>query len=127
MFQQGPADHRGYRFSDDLQSYGFVTAKVGSRVFVSNESEDKTYSGLVDPDGTLSDLKVFANRGGEGVAVGPDGKVYVANGQIFVYAPDGKQIGRIDVPERPLQILFGGADGHTLFILAHHSLYSVKV
>ena len=40
--------------------------------------------------------------------------------------PDGKQIGRIDVPERPLQLLFGGADGRTLFILTHHALYAVK-
>ena len=37
-----------------------------------------------------------------------------------------KQIGRIDVPERPLQLLFGGADGRTLFILTHHALYAVK-
>jgi hypothetical protein len=127
VFQQGPPDYRGYRFSNDLQSYGFITARPGSRVFVTNESEDKTYSGKLNADGTLTDLKVFADRGGEGVAQGPDGNVYVANGQIFVYAPDGKQIGRIDVPERPIQILFGGADGHTLFILAHHALYSVRV
>ena len=55
------------------------------------------------------------------------GNVYVANGQIFVYDRQGKQIGRIDVPERPIDIVFGGADGRTLFILAHHALFSVKV
>jgi sugar lactone lactonase YvrE len=53
--------------------------------------------------------------------------VYVANGQIFVYNPSGKQIGRIDVPERPIDIVFGGADHRTLFILAHHELFAVKV
>jgi len=127
VFDQGPPDHVGYRFSNDLQSYGLIAAKPGSRVFISNESEDKTYSGRLNDDGTVSDLKVFAARGGEGVAVAPDGNVYIANGQIFVYAPGGKQIGRIDVPERPIQILFGGTDGHTLFILAHHALYSVRV
>jgi sugar lactone lactonase YvrE len=45
---------------------------------------------------------------------------------VLAYAPDGRQIGQIDVPERPLQILFGGADGRTLFILTHHALYAVK-
>jgi sugar lactone lactonase YvrE len=35
-------------------------------------------------------------------------------------------MGRIDVPERPLQILFGGADQRTLFILTHHALYAAK-
>ena len=53
--------------------------------------------------------------------------MFVANGQVFVYGPDGRALGRIDVPERPLQILFGGADGRTLFILTHHSLYAAQV
>jgi sugar lactone lactonase YvrE len=53
--------------------------------------------------------------------------VYVANGQIFVYDPAGKLIGQIDVPERPIDIVFGGADHRSLFILAHHALFAVKV
>jgi hypothetical protein len=125
VFQQGPPDHLGWRFSDNLQTYGFVTARPGSRAYVSNESEGRTYSGLVNANGSVTDLKVFADRGGESVAA-RDGKVYVANGQVFVYDAAGKQVGRIDVPERPLQILFGGEDGRTLFILAHHALYAVR-
>jgi sugar lactone lactonase YvrE len=81
----------------------------------------------VDPDGTLSDLKAFAHRGGESVAVDSNGNVYIANGQIFVYSPAGKQIAQIDVSERPLQLIFGGADRKTLFILGHHALFAAKV
>ena len=125
-FQQGPPDGTGWRFSDNLESYGFVAATPGSRTYVSNESEGRIYSGLVNANGTVTDLKVFADRGGESVAVAGDGNVYIANGQVLVYAPDGKQVGQIDVPERPIQILFGGADGRTLFILTHHTLYAVK-
>jgi sugar lactone lactonase YvrE len=95
-------------------------------VFLSNESEDKTYSGLLGQGGSVTDLKPFANRGGESVAVDGQGRVYVANGQVFVFDRDGKELGRIDVPERPLQILFGGAENRTLFILTHHALYAVK-
>ena len=36
------------------------------------------------------------------------------------------ELGRIDVPERPLQLVFGGADGRTLFILTHHGLYAAR-
>ena len=126
VFQQGPPDHRGLRFSHALDTYGFTTAKPGQRVFVANSSENKTYSGLVDARGAITDLKVFADRGGESVATDAEGRVYVANGQVFVYAPDGKELGRIDTPERPLQLLFGGADGRTLFVLAHHGLYAVR-
>ncbi|HEY1125275.1 MAG TPA: glycosyl hydrolase family 28-related protein [Sphingobium sp.] len=123
--QQGPPNHQGWRFSHSLDAYGFVTAKAGQRIFVTNESENKTYSGILGADGTLKDLKVFANRGGESVAVDAQGRVFVANGQVFIYAPDGKELGRVDMPERPLQLVFGGPDKRTLFVLTHHALYSI--
>ncbi len=128
VFQQGPAsDTSGWRFSDNLDTYGFLEAKPGQHVFVSSESEDITYSATVYTDGTLADLKPFVYRGGESVATDPEGNVYVANGQIFVYSPGGEQIAEIDVPERPLQLIFGGEDRKTLFILAHHALFEAKV
>ena len=102
--------------------------KAGPATFyVSSESEDITYSARVNPDGSLADLKPFAQRGGESVAVDDHGNVYVANGQIFVYSPLGKQIAEIDVPERPLQLVFGGPDRKTLFILAHHALFAAQL
>ena len=127
VFQQGPADNSGWRFSDNLDTYGFLTAAPGQRIYVSSESEDRTYSALVGADGTLSDIKLFAERGGESVAVDKQGNVYVANGQIFVYNPAGVKIAEIDVPERPIDIVFGGTDHRTLFILAHHALFAGKV
>lgn len=126
VWQQGPIDHVGWRWSHALNANGLVAGKPGERLFVTNGSENVTYSGTVGPSGTLVDLKPFANRGGESVAVGPDGRVYVANGQVFVYDAGGKAVGRIDVPERPTQILFGGADGRTLFLLTHHALYATR-
>jgi sugar lactone lactonase YvrE len=126
VWQQGPIDHSGWRWSDGLNANGFVSGRPGDRLFVTNGSQNVTYSGRVGQGGTLIDLKPFANRGGESVAVDGKGRVFVANGQVFVYSPDGKETGRIDVPERPLQILFGGADKRTLFILTHHALYAAK-
>ncbi len=122
VWQQGPV----WRFSDTLDTYGLVTGKVGAPIYLVNASEDRTYSGRLGAGGSVTDLKPFAARGGESVAVGADGRVFVANGQVFVYAADGTEIGRIDVPARPLQLLFGGADGRTLFILTHHALYAAR-
>ena len=128
VFQQGPAtDTSGWRFSDNLDTYGFIRAARGQRVYVISSSEDRTYSARVSADGTLTDLKPFAQRGGESVVVDSEGNVYIANGQIFVYDPSGKQIAQIDVPERPIDLVIGGANHRTLFILSHNTLYSAKL
>jgi len=124
VWQQGPVDHVGWRWSHSLNANGLISGRPGERVFVTNGSENRTYSATVGKGGALQGLKPFADRGGESVAVDRQGRVYVANGQVYIYAPDGKLQGRIDVPERPLQILFGGANGATLFILTHHALYA---
>ncbi len=128
VFQQGPAsDTSGWRFSDNLDTYGFLTAEPGQHVYVSSASEDITYKAKVNPDGTLTELRPFVQRGGESVATDGKGNVYVANGELFVYSPEGKQIAQIDTSERPLQLIFGGPDRKTLFILAHHALFAVQV
>ncbi|MES2441183.1 MAG: glycosyl hydrolase family 28-related protein [Pseudomonadota bacterium] len=122
--QQGPPNHLGWRFSDTLDTYGFVTARPGERVHIVNSSEDAVYAGRVEHGGVVTDLEPLTNRGGESVAAGPDGRLYVANGQVWIYDAKGTEIGRIDVPERPIQLIFGGPDKRTLFILTHHSLYA---
>ncbi len=127
VYKQGPTNFQGWRFSDTLDTYGFVMAKPGDRVTVSNGSEGRVYSGKVGQGGSLTDLKALTDRGGESVAVDAKGRLFVANGQIFVYDAKGQELGRIDTPERPLQLIFGGEDRQALFILTHHSLYSLSV
>ena len=63
VWNQGPDDHQGWRWSDTLDSYGLVTAPVGERVYLTNASENLTYSGRVAASGALSDLRVVAPRG----------------------------------------------------------------
>jgi hypothetical protein len=122
VIHQGTPDYRGFRFSHTLDTYGFTKAKPGSHIYVSSGAEGRTYGATVGPDGSLKDLSVFVERGGESVATDAAGRVYVANGQVFVYGPNKEPLQVIEVPERPLQLL---VSGQTLFILSHHSLYSV--
>ena len=44
---------------------------------------------------------------------------------MFVCAPDGKQVGRIDVPERPLHLLNGGRDTRTQALASKRLVYEV--
>jgi sugar lactone lactonase YvrE len=120
-------DPTGWRWSHARGAYALVTARPGQRVYVTSGAENRTYRAVVQADGTLGELEAFAERGGESVTADAEGNVYVANGQIFVYGPSGEPIGRIDVPERPTGLVFGGRDRTTLYVLTHRSLYAVQV
>ncbi len=98
----------------------------GKPFYLSDESGRKDLLGSDSEDGSISSPKLFAEQGGEGVAVDVEGNVYLAAGQVFVYNPSGTLIDTIRIPERPLQLLFGGSDGKTLYILTHATLYSVR-
>ena len=116
----------GYKFAYILNTFGLMKAVPGKPFYVTNESEQRTYSGTANADGTLSGLRLFAEQGGESLAQDNEGNVYLAAGQVFVYNSAGKPIETIRVPERPLDLVFGGKDRRTLFILTHASLYAVR-
>jgi Pectate lyase superfamily protein/SMP-30/Gluconolactonase/LRE-like region len=116
----------GSKLNSTLRAFGFGRAVPGQPFYVSDENGEKTYAGTVSDDGSLTNLKLFVEQGGESVATDEKGNVYIAAGQVYVYNPSGTLIDTISVPERPLQLLFGGEDGHTLFILARSSLYAVR-
>ena len=116
----------GTKMADLLRAFGLAHAVPGKPFYVSDESEQKTYAVSVAPDGTLTNPKLFAEQGGESVAQDAEGNVYIAAGQIYVYNPSGDLIDTIEVPDRPIDLVFGGKDGKTLFILARSSLYSVE-
>ena len=46
---------------------------------------------------------------------------------IHVLDPDGRELGRIRVPETVSNLVFGGPDGRRLFITASTSLYAIEV
>ncbi|MGA8406184.1 MAG: glycosyl hydrolase family 28-related protein [Candidatus Acidiferrales bacterium] len=115
----------GSKLNDLLRAFGMGAAVAGQPFYVSDESEEKTYFAKIADDGSVSNLKLFVEQGGESLATDDHGNVYIAAGQVFAYNPAGNLIATIEVPERPSQLLFGGPDGSTLFILARSSLYAI--
>lgn len=116
----------GTKMADVLRAFTLTPANPGKPFYVTDEGQKKTYSAHVEPDGSLSGIKLFTNQGGEGVTSTSDGTVYIAAGQVFAYRADGTPIGEIDVPERPTSLALS-KDGRTLYILARTSLYSAPV
>jgi hypothetical protein len=116
----------GVKATDLLRSFGLTAAAPGKPFYLTSESDVMTWRGTLGPDGNFTEFQPFVGQGGEGVAVDAEGNVYLAAGQIYVYDASAKLIDTIEVPERPLQLVFGGKDGRTLFIPARTSLYSVR-
>ncbi|HYK36764.1 glycosyl hydrolase family 28-related protein [Alloacidobacterium sp.] len=124
-FVQGQL-YYGTKMADILRAFSLGKAVPGNPFYVSDESDEKTYKGNVTDKGTITGLQLFAERGGESVTQDRGGNVYLAAGQVLVYSAKGELLGQIDVPERPIDVVFGGRDRKTLYILTHTSLYSVK-
>lgn len=91
----------------------------------------------VEPDGTLTSGRVFADGIGTGDLAGGivDGMKCDEHGNIWVTGPgglwvigsDGTHLGTIEVPENnTANLAWGGADWHTLFITASTSLYAIR-
>ena len=79
----------------------------------------------------LSNPRVFAvvQPGlADGIRVDVQGFLYTSSeDSVQVYHPDGTRIGRIAVPEKVGNLVFGGTDGNELFICASTSLYRVRL
>ncbi|HZZ38315.1 MAG TPA: glycosyl hydrolase family 28-related protein, partial [Acidobacteriaceae bacterium] len=124
-FAQGEL-YYGTKMASVLRAFGLGKAVGGHPFYISDESDEKTFRVTVTPAGAIDKVDLFAERGGESVVQDTGGNVYIAAGQILIYRQDGRLQGRIDVPERPIDLIFGGPDRRTLYILTHHSLYAVS-
>lgn len=116
----------GVKSSPPIRSFGLSRAVPGQPFYVTDESALRTWVADVAPDGSLRHFKLFAEQGGESVTIDDHGNVYIAAGQIYVYDSKGKLLDTIAVPERPVQLVFGGPAHRTLFIAARDSLYAVR-
>ena len=117
----------GTKWAPVLEAYGLVKGTEGKPFYATNEAEQRTYRGILNNDGSLSQIAPFVEQGGESLAQDAEGNVYLAAGQIFAYSPSAKLIGILDVPERPHDILFGDKDRKMLYLLSDHSLYAVRM
>jgi sugar lactone lactonase YvrE len=79
----------------------------------------------VDNTGTLSNLRYFVEKGEFSSVPDTRGNVCIADGDVYMYGPDGKLIRRIPVPERPSTLVFGGKEGKMLYITGRSALYRI--
>jgi gluconolactonase len=103
---------------------GIVGTADGKTLYVADIGGSKTYSFRIQPDGTLTDKKLFTEMGSDGMTIDRKGNVYLTGKGVTVFNPSGKQIAHIPVDEPwTANVCFGGKKMKTLFITASKSVY----
>lgn len=113
------------RVVDDMtRPNGLIGTPDSKKLYIADHGGGKTFVYTINKDGTLTDKKLFAPEGSDGMTIDNEGNIYLTTTLVAVYSKDGKKIEEIKVPEQPANVSFGGKDRKTLFITARTSLYS---
>ena len=112
---------------DLARATSLIEAFPGKPLFASDEYNKRTVRLDVDPQGYLSNLTYFAEKGEFNAVPDNNGNVYVADGDVYIYNKEGKQTGMIHIPERPSSLGFGGKDKSMLFVTGRTGFYSVII
>jgi len=116
------------RVIDDMvRPNGIIGTPDGKLLYVTDNGGKKTFVYTINKDGTLSNKKLIASEGSDGMTIDNEGNIYLTTRAVLVYNKEGEKIETIEVPEGPANVTFGSKDKKTLFITARTSLYSVRM
>lgn len=116
------------RVIDDLtQPNGIIGTPDGKLLYIADIGANKTYVYKINPDGTLTDKKLFCSLGSDGMTIDNEGNIYLTGRGVTVFNSAGEKIDHINIKENwTANVTFGGPEFDTLFITAYKSLYAVK-
>ena len=111
-----------------LQPNGIIGTPDGKKLYVADIKGRKTYSFVIQKDGTLTDKKLFADMGSDGMTVDSKGNVYLTGKGVTIFNSKGEKIETIaiDAPWTA-NVCFGGKDRKTLFVTASKSVFTLKM
>jgi gluconolactonase len=112
---------------DYKQPNGLIGTPDGRTLYVSDINDGKIWKYDIQADGTLTNKTFFAPEGSDGMTIDNQGNVYLTNKVVSVFNPKGENIARIEVPEQPSNVCFGGKKRNILFITARTSVYTLKM
>jgi sugar lactone lactonase YvrE len=85
-------------------------------------------SGGVTGGGVFAELRSSEPGGPDGMKVDVEGNIYsTGSGGIWVFAPNGRKLGRMVLPELPANVAWGGSDWRTLFVTARTGVYRLRL
>lgn len=117
------------RVTTDLEKpNGIIGTPDGKKLYVADIGANKTYAYDIQPDGSLTNKRLFAELGSDGMTIDNKGNVYLTGDGVSVFNKKGKKIGHIPV-DAPwtANVCFGGKEMMTLFITASDGLFAIEM
>ena len=108
---------------------GIIGTPDGETLYVADERGARTFAYDIERPGVVSGKRLVAEQGSDGVTLDEQGNLYLTGGNfISIYDPaTGERIERIEFPQMPSNMTFGGADRSTLFVTARTGFYSIPM
>ncbi len=129
VYYLSPDRKKLIRVASDLEKpNGIIGTPDGKKLYVADIKANKTYSYIMNADGTLGNKQLFAPLGSDGRTLDIRGNVYLTGQGVTVFNQAGKKIEHIPVEAKwTANICFGGKNRKTIFITASESLFSLKM
>ena len=131
-----PPDHSKIKLliSDLTRPNGIVFSPDEKTLYVNDSGKKFWMRYSVEADGSVSNGKKIADAGSDprdgspdGMKVDSKGNLYSTGpGGIWIFSPEGKHLGTIDMPEKAANMAWGDKDYKTLYITASSTLYSIR-
>lgn len=116
------------RVIDDFKTpNGIIGTPDGKTLYVADIQDNKTWKYDIQSDGKLANKTFFAPKGSDGMTIDNEGNIYLTSGKVWVYNPKGELIKKIEFPEEPANVCFGGKKRNILFVTARKGAYTLKM
>ncbi len=123
--------NRGRKISrviDDIKRpNGIVLSPDEKTLYVADTGDRAIWKYDLKQPGKPTNKQKFAETSSDGMTVDQAGNVYLTNGPfVHVYRPDGELLEKIEFPQNPANVTFGGPNNSTLFVTARTGFYSIE-
>jgi gluconolactonase len=129
VYYLGPGGEKPFRVDENVvKPNGIIGTPDGKTLYVADIGDNKTYRYDINQDGTLSNRKLFAELGSDGMTIDNKGNIYLTGKGVTVFDSNGQQIAHIPVDKGwTANICFGGPERDMLFITAMDSVFGIKM
>lgn len=107
---------------------GIIGTKDGKKLFVADIGGNKTYVFDIEKDGTLTNKKLFVEKGSDGMILDEEGNLYLTGDGVTVFDKTGEKIAHFPIHKGwTANLCFGGKNNDLLFITAETAVYGLKM